>query len=131
MIRTGSGRERLRRRRPRFQGIILEPWDLLFSPLGLVWDSDWEAGNRTEPPIDDGNATRFPLDTYCGGSRRSAREPGSGIGEDSLARSGPLDFQTRQHPPARTISLLLSVMIRSLQGTNLHLCIRIRTDSDA
>jgi hypothetical protein len=41
------------------------------------------------------------------------------------------DFQTRLHPPARTNDLLPSVMIRSLQGTNLHLCIRIRTDSDA
>jgi len=41
------------------------------------------------------------------------------------------DFQTRPHPPARTNDLLLSVVIRSLQGIDLPLCFRIRTDSDA
>ena len=30
--------------------------DSLVSPVGFLWDSDWEAGNRTEPPIDDGEA---------------------------------------------------------------------------
>ncbi len=41
------------------------------------------------------------------------------------------DFQTCPHPPARTNDLLLSVVIRSLQGIDLPLCFRIRTDSDA
>jgi hypothetical protein len=39
------------------------------------------------------------------------------------------DFQTRLRPAARTNDLLLSAMIRNLQGIDLHLCLRIRTDS--
>jgi hypothetical protein len=50
---------------------------------------------------------------------------------EGILASRSLGFQTRQHPPARTISLLLSVMIRSLQVTGPHLCLRIRTDADA
>ena len=30
--------------------------DSLVSPVGFLWDSDWKAGNRTEPPIDDEEA---------------------------------------------------------------------------
>ena len=70
------------------------------------------------------------MDTYRGGSRCSVQEPGSGIGEDSLARSGPLDFQTRLHPLARADDLLVSVMIRNLLSIDLYLCFRIRTDGD-
>jgi hypothetical protein len=52
------------------------------------------------------------------------------VGWDGIEPPTP-DFQTRQHPPARTISLLLAVVIRSLQVTGPHLCLRIRTDADA
>ena len=41
------------------------------------------------------------------------------------------DFQARLHPPARTNDQLVSAMIRSLRGIDLHLCFRIRTHSDA
>jgi hypothetical protein len=32
--------------------------DSLVSPVGFLWDSDWEAGNRTEPPIDRPSESR-------------------------------------------------------------------------
>ena len=65
--------------------------DPLVSPVGLLWDCDWEAGNRTEPPIDDG------------GGEADRRNCGErlwclGVFPPKVLRIVALGFQTRLHP---------------------------------
>jgi hypothetical protein len=66
------------------------------------------------------------------GRRSTSNASAFGVPLGVLSRAIGLPvFQARPHLPARTNELLVSAMIRSLRGIDLHLCFRIRTHSYA